>query len=417
MIMRIKGATSRVKHFKLKLIIAVIVIISCTATTVFAASSVVTTYVYCEDEISRVVSISTDPDDIIRRASIELTDDDVVDLDGYTEGKNDGVIYVHKAHNVVISDDGEKSYVYAAGTVKDALKKAGIKLSLGDKISVSKDVFLTEGMVIKINRAFGVTVIADGDSQSFEVTKGNVADILAQAKVTLNKHDVVSHGLDELLEEGMKIVVKRISYKTRTTTESIAFKTVTERTSELYNDQKEVVTKGVNGQSETVYKDKYVDGVLESSVVKSETVIKEPVNQVVKVGTKNRPLANIRPTSTSRVISRLTPPSPIELDENGRPVHYKRVITGKATAYCTGTICSTGVPPMPGRVAVNPRQIPYGTKMYIVSSDGKYVYGYSVAADTGGFTWNGSGTLIDLYMYSYSECVNFGRRTVEVYIL
>ena len=72
---------------------------------------------------------------------------------------------------------------------------------------------------------------------------------------------------------------------------------------------------------------------------------------------------------------------------------------------------------MPGRVAVNPKQIPYGTKMYIVSSDGKYVYGYSVAADTGGFTWNGSGTLIDLYMYSYADCVNFGRRTVEVYIL
>ena len=183
------------------------------------------------------------------------------------------------------------------------------------------------------------------------------------------------------------------------------------------NHQKEVVTKGVNGQSETVYRDKYVDGVLESSVVKSEQVVKEPVNQVVKVGTKNRPLANIRPTTSSRVISQITPPSPIELDENGRPVHYKKVITGKATAYCTGTVCSTGVLPMPGRVAVNPRQIPYGTKMYIVSSDGKWVYGYAIAADTGGFVYNGSGTTIDLYMYSYSDCINFGRRDVEIYIL
>ncbi|MBR6635536.1 MAG: hypothetical protein IKL41_07940 [Clostridia bacterium] len=55
--------------------------------------------------------------------------------------------------------------------------------------------------------------------------------------------------------------------------------------------------------------------------------------------------------------------------------------------------------------------------MYIVSSDGKWVYGYSIAADTGGFVTNGSGTTVDLYMYSYSDCINFGRRNVEIYIL
>ncbi len=72
---------------------------------------------------------------------------------------------------------------------------------------------------------------------------------------------------------------------------------------------------------------------------------------------------------------------------------------------------------MPGRVAVDPDQIPYGTKLYIVSSDGRYVYGYAVAADTGGFVWNGSGTTVDLYMNTYSECMSFGRRTVEIYVL
>lgn len=40
---------------------------------------------------------------------------------------------------------------------------------------------------------------------------------------------------------------------------------------------------------------------------------------------------------------------------------------------------------MPGHIAVNPKQFPYGTELYIVSLDGKFVYGYCMAADTGGF--------------------------------
>ena len=34
-------------------------------------------------------------------------------------------------------------------------------------------------------------------------------------------------------------------------------------------------------------------------------------------------------------------------------------------------------------MAVDPDVIPYGTKLYITSTDGKFVYGYAVATDTG----------------------------------
>ena len=37
-----------------------------------------------------------------------------------------------------------------------------------------------------------------------------------------------------------------------------------------------------------------------------------------------------------------------------------------------------------GNVAVDPRIIPYGSKLFIMSADGKYVYGYGIACDTGG---------------------------------
>ena len=66
-------------------------------------------------------------------------------------------------------------------------------------------------------------------------------------------------------------------------------------------------------------------------------------------------------------------------------------------------------------IAVNPKQIPYGTEMWIVSDDG-VVYGYCIAADTGGFVNKGKFT-VDLYMNSTSQCRQWGARNVTIYIL
>lgn len=77
---------------------------------------------------------------------------------------------------------------------------------------------------------------------------------------------------------------------------------------------------------------------------------------------------------------------------------------------------STGRPVAFGNVAVNPNVIPYGTRMYICSPDGSYVYGYAIAADTGGALMSGR-VLADLFYETPAECYSFGRRTMSVYIL
>jgi 3D (Asp-Asp-Asp) domain-containing protein len=67
-----------------------------------------------------------------------------------------------------------------------------------------------------------------------------------------------------------------------------------------------------------------------------------------------------------------------------------------------------------GYVAVDPKVIPLGSKLYITTPSGNIVYGMAVAADTGGAI---KGNKIDLYYNTYSECVQFGRRTCTVYVL
>ena len=107
----------------------------------------------------------------------------------------------------------------------------------------------------------------------------------------------------------------------------------------------------------------------------------------------------------------------VEVDANGVPLHYTRLIQGHATAYYGGTLTATGTRPMQGTVAVDPREIPYGTRMYITSADGSIVYGYAVAEDTGGFIYWPNGATVDLYMWTYSDCVQWGWRMANIYIL
>ena len=90
-----------------------------------------------------------------------------------------------------------------------------------------------------------------------------------------------------------------------------------------------------------------------------------------------------------------------------------------ATAYtntdpgCTiwtaiGTLCRVGA------IAVDPTVIPYGTRMYIVSDDGRYIYGIAVAEDCGKSI---KGDRIDLYFDTDDECWTFGIRSCTVYFL
>ncbi len=94
-------------------------------------------------------------------------------------------------------------------------------------------------------------------------------------------------------------------------------------------------------------------------------------------------------------------------------ISYSNVMSMEATAYLptdgSGSgITATGVRATHGVVAVDPRVIPLGTKVYIPG------YGVALAADTGGAI---KGYKIDLCMESYADCMRFGRRNVTVYVL
>ena len=67
---------------------------------------------------------------------------------------------------------------------------------------------------------------------------------------------------------------------------------------------------------------------------------------------------------------------------------------------------------LPGDKTCYLEELSAGREVLIVAADGSVVYGTAVAADTGV-----RGNIVDLYYDTYQQCINFGRRTCNVYIL
>lgn len=270
-------------------------------------------------------------------------------------------------------------------------------------------------LVSLFNRTKKVTIYSDGQVTEARVHAGTVKDAIKESGVELGKNDKVTPSKDTDISEVDVIKIKRVDYKYRTVTENLGFDCEIITDSSMPAGESKVVKKGVDGKAKITYKDKYVEGKLADSELVKEKVVKKPVNEVKKVGAKKSIYLKDY-AGTGIPMSKLDAPASLKLDKNGVPKNYKKCINGKATAYCDGTICSTGRPAMMGHIAVDPKKIPYGSELYITSADGQYIYGYAIAADTGGFVKMGN-TDIDLFMDDRQMCYDWGNRGVKIYVL
>ncbi len=374
------------------------------------------TAVFCEDQVQTVYSFTSDNEKILAKTPFTRTKKDK--LIPYEVKSRRKILTLAKEHTVKVYD-GKKfiKKVKVTGTVGDAIEKTGLKLRSGDEANLPLDYTVTDNINIVVIRGFKVTLTADGTTRKVNFSGGTVKQLLKKEGITLSDMDIVEPERNAKLSESTVVTVKRVTFKDKKVKGKVPFETKVEYDDSKFEDEAKVKTKGKDGKKIDTVRDLYIDGKYHKTETIYTEITRKPVTKIVVRGSKSRPGGYLNGyVSGKRIISELTPPFKIELDENNRPIKYKKVIRGKATAYCTGTTCSTGVRAMPGRVAVDPREIPYGTKMYIVSSDGRWHYGYATASDTGGFIHNSS-TVVDLYMRSYNDCVNFGRRNVDIYIL
>ena len=219
----------------------------------------------------------------------------------------------------------------------------------------------------------------------------------------LGEHDYTETSLNTQVAKDDVITVHRVEYQDTVVYESIPYETEYVYTSSFFRSRNrtEVMQEGREGTNEITHRQRVVDGEVESSQVVSVVQTVAPRNTIIRAYQKGAP------------VSSLEGPELV----NGVPSSYRAVYTGRATGYTASRgRGASGLGLYYGTVAVNPNQIPYGSKLYITSTDGRLVYGYAIATDTGGAMLNGS-VLVDLFMETYYEAAAVGSMQVNVYVI
>lgn len=350
-----------------------------------------------------------DPVHVVRHAGIPLSEDDLIGVASVNGGDN-SALTVYKSGQTSIEVDGREHIVETNGSVANTLASGGITLDHGDTISVDLGSIAYDGLEINIDRAFDVFVEDGDNTYTYRTTGCKAGEAVYAMGLVLEDGDELSVAPETFLSEGDTVEVLRCTYQERIAEEDIDFGTTVIRDNSLFEGQSKIISKGVPGTQQVTYRDKYLGTNCVASEPVVSTILTEPVNEVKAVGTR------VFSVSGKVPISNLSLPDGFALDENGVPANYSSYFDGIATAYYGGGITASGRPAAVGYVAVDPKVIPYGTELWVASLDGEYVYGYAIAADTGGFVKGGWADM-DLYMNTESECWQFGIRGVRIYIL
>lgn len=312
------------------------------------------------------------------------------------------------AKTTYVITDGDEVTIHTTYTTnpEDVLTEAGVELDHTDIIVTEPGDGVSE---ITVQRGQQVTIDLYGVSIPVISYGETVGELLERLDVALDDGDEVSIPLNAIASEGVVIQVYTTDKITNTYNVEIPFETTYQEVSSMAVGTEVILTHGVNGQKTCVAEVTLINGQESSRVVVSEEVTLAPVTQVIAVGTG---------TTTSQVGAPIIGDGVI-ITPDGKVLTYDRMGVFDATAYMTMPpytydTTATGTKVHVGTVAVDPTVIPYGTKMYIVSCDGKIVYGESTAEDCGPAIKNDR---IDLFYFTFNECAQFGRRDCYVFFL
>ena len=261
------------------------------ATTVGYAAMNKTVTVSVDGDATEVSTLAGTVRDVLESEGIPVGEHDVV-APGLDAQVNDGTrIAVRYGRPLEISVDGQdKTYWVTASDVDSALDQLGLRYA-GAELSASRGASIgRDGLDLEVVTAKNVTVKVGSEKPTrLQVPALTVAEALSDLDVDVDKNDKVTPAIGATLEDGDRIVVTKVRTVTRKVTEPIGFSTIEKSDAGMYDDQSRTVRAGRDGRRAVTYELRFENGEVVARKVLRSTVDREPVDAVVRVGTKNRP--------------------------------------------------------------------------------------------------------------------------------
>lgn len=315
------------------------------------------------------------------------------------------VISLSMTKNVVVMDKGIKmNFKTTSRTVGSMLKASDIKLNEKDKLNISKDTKLEDDMKINITRSKAFTINMDGELIGGATTYKLIAEVLKEYNVVLGEFDMVTPSINSIINRGDIISITRVEKELVSTEEVIPYSTVIKMVKDLNPGEIKKVSGGKDGLKTVTYEVVIEDGREISRYIVDEEIKVEAESKIIKKGIDK-----------------------LYVTSRGKPFRYKEMIYMQATAYDLSVescgklpgepgygITYSGTKARPGVIAVDPRVIPLGTKVYVESTDGTSDYGFAIAEDTGSAI---KGNRVDIFIGDRRTALRYGRRNVKIYVI
>jgi len=280
-------------------------------------------------------------------------------------------------------------------------------------------------MTVRYREAFPVDLVVGGKARQLYTYETTVRELLEREGIRLQKEDRVAPNPDTRVTEGTLITVNTTRRATLTQDQLVPFEIEEVEDPTLPEGEQLVTTSGRPGVRTKKYQLTLADGLSKEKKLIDDQVTRTPIKQVVKVGTKpietpiEAPVFNEK-QATNPLTE--TPKADADLDfesakslmveataytndpaSNGSRLYNGRALT--ATGYdVTDTITYQGLP----IIAVDPKVIPLGTKVYVEG------VGLAIALDTGGAI---KGNKIDILVDGEQKAKTFGRKQLQVWVI
>jgi len=199
-------------------------------------------------------------------------------------------VEVRYGRPVRLTLDGQRREVWTtAQTVEGALKQLGVRAE-GAYLSTSRSRRIgREGLALDVRTERSVTVMADGRARTIRTNAATVAKAVEEAGVTLSGMDTTSVPSGSFPREGQTITVLRITGTREVREEQIPFREQRTQDASLFRGTEVIEQAGQPGVRRVTYSLRTVNGVKQRPRrIRVETV-REPRDQLVRVGTRPMP--------------------------------------------------------------------------------------------------------------------------------
>ncbi|MDX2573534.1 ubiquitin-like domain-containing protein, partial [Streptomyces scabiei] len=199
-------------------------------------------------------------------------------------------VAVHYGRPVALTLDGRRRQVWTtARTVDGALQQLGVRAE-GAYVSTSRSQRIgRQGLELDVRTERTVTIMADGRTRTIRTNAATVGEAVEQAGITLRGEDTTSVDASSFPRDGQTVTVLRVTGSTEVREVPVPFRVHRVEDPSLFRGTEVVERAGRPGTRRITYALRTVNGVRQRPRLLRTEVVREPRDQVVKVGTKAMP--------------------------------------------------------------------------------------------------------------------------------